>query len=119
MPHEMTTTKIDRDSLNKLRMLAERESRSAPLELKVLIDRAFRRNPAEVSDSEFFDGMMDDLVARSEAGIVTDEARASASRAREAGTISWGSENGKVVGTLVDGTRVDVEGNILDGTATT
>ena len=109
----MTTTKISRGSLEKLRMLAERDKRSAPLQLDILIDAAWRTNPAELSDSEFFNGLFDALVANAEAGIVTGEARASAQRARELGTISWGSESGKCIGTLVDGTRIDVDGNIL------
>ncbi len=113
MIKEMTTTKIDLDSLRKLRMLAERSDRSAPLQLKVLIDSAWRTSPAKLTDSELFDGMFDELVANSEAGIVTDEALASAAHARDLGTISWGSENGKCIGTMVDGTRIDVDGNVL------
>ena len=113
MSTEMKVTKIDSDSLNKLRMLAERSDRSAPLQLKVLIDSAWRSSPAELTDSEFFDGMFDELISNTEAGIVTDEARASAKVARELGTISWGSEGGKCIGTTVDGARIDVDGNFL------
>ena len=109
----MTITKIDADSLAKLRILAKRGNRSAPLQLKVLIDTAWRTNPAELTDSEFSDNMFDELVANSEAGLATEEALASAAHARELGTISWGSEEGKCIGTLVDGTRIDVDGECL------
>ena len=113
MNNEMKVTKIDADSLNKLRMLADRSDRSAPMQLKVLIDNAWRSNPAELTDVEFFEGMMDEIVANSEAGTVTEEALARAQTARELGIISWGSENGKCIGTTVDGTRIDVDGNVL------
>ncbi len=113
MNKEMTTTKIDINSLHKLRMLAERSDRSAPLQLKVLIDSAWRTSPAELTDSELFDGVFNELVANSEAGIVTDEALASAAHDRDLGAISWGSENGKCIGTMVDGARINVDGNVL------
>jgi len=51
--------------------------------------------------------MMDDIVERVEAGEITDAATANAEAARAAGVISWGSENGVVVGHLPDGTKVD------------
>ncbi len=113
MNTEMKVTKIDPDSLNKLRMLAERFDRSAPMQLKVLIDSAWRANPAELTDAEFFDGMFDELIANAEEGIPTDAALESAAHARELGAISWGSEGGKCIGTTVDGTRIDVDGNVL------
>jgi len=67
-------------------------------------------------DDEFdeIEAMMDEIIARSEAGEATQEAIDSAAAARAAGIISWGSENGVVVGTLVNGTRIDTNGNILD-----
>lgn len=64
----MTTTKIDRGSLAKLRMLADREKRGPPAQLAVLIDVAFRANPAELTDREFLGGVMDSTVEKAETG---------------------------------------------------
>lgn len=60
----MATTKIDRDSLAKLRMLADREKRNPSAQLAILIDTAFRVNPAELTDQEFLGGVMDSLVEK-------------------------------------------------------
>ena len=110
----MTTTKIDRDSLAKLRMLADRERRSQPAQLAVLIDAAFRANPAELTDQEFFGSVMDAIVENAEAGIATETAIQRAKEPSAASRISWGEEDGKVIGVLADGSRCDVDGNILD-----
>lgn len=110
----MTTTKIDRDSLAKLRMLADREKRSQPGQLAILIDAAFRANPAELTDPEFFDGVMDAIIENARAGIAGETAIQRAKEFSAAGRISWGSEDGKVVGVLADGSRCDVDGNVLD-----
>lgn len=110
----MTTTKIDRDSLAKLRMLADRERRSQPAQLAVLIDAAFRANPAELTDQEIFGGVMDAIVENAEAGIATETAIQRAKEFSAAGRISWGAEDGKVIGVLADGSRCDIDGNILD-----
>ncbi len=110
---EMTSTKIDKASRRKLELLAERSGRKPPAELALIIDQAFRASPAERDENKMLLTMMDDIVDKIEAGEVTDAAIANAEAAREARVISWGSENGTVVGTLVDGTRVDVTGNIL------
>ncbi|MCY3852586.1 MAG: hypothetical protein OXG03_03285 [Gammaproteobacteria bacterium] len=109
----MTTTKIDRDSLAKLRMLADREKRSLHAQLTVLIDVAFRTNPADLTDQEFFGAVMDTIVENSEAGISTKTAIQCAKEFSTAGRISWGAEDGKVIGVLADGSRCDVDGNIL------
>ena len=109
----MTTTKIDRDSLAKLRMLADREKRSQPGQLAVLINAAFRANPAELTDQEFFGNVMDTLVEDAEAGIVTEAAIRHAKEFTAAGRISWGEEDGKIIGVLADGSRCDIDGNIL------
>ena len=109
----MTTTKIDRDSLAKLRMLADREKRSQSGQLAVLISAAFRANPAELTDQEFFGGMMDSLTENAEAGIVTEIAIQRAKGFSAAGRISWGEEDGKIIGVLADGSRCDVDGNVL------
>ncbi len=58
--------------------------------------------------------MMDDIVERIEAGEVTETATLDAEATRAAGAISWGSENGVVVGHLPDGTRVDPKDHGLD-----
>lgn len=111
----MTTTKIDRDSLAKLRMLAGREKRSPSAQLAVLIDAAFRANPAELTDREFLGSVMDSIVKNSEAGIATETAIQRAKEFSAAGRISWGEEDGKIIGVLADGTRCDVDGNVLNG----
>ncbi len=113
MNKAMKTTKIDADSLEKLRMLAERESRSAPMQLAVLINHAFRTSPQSLPDQAFVTDMMDTLVENAETGVQSKEAKERVSRQRERGLISWGSSGGKVFGTLADGTRVDASGNIL------
>lgn len=109
----MTTTKIDRDSLAKLRMLADREKRSQPGQLAVLIDAAFRANPAELTDQEFFGGVMDAIIKNSEAGIVTKTAIQRAKERSAAGRISWGEKDGKIIGVLANGSCCDVDGNVL------
>ena len=109
----MTTTKIDRDSLAKLRMLADREKRSQPGQLAVLIDTAFRANPAELTDQEFLGSVMDSLAENAEAGIATETAIQRAKEFSAAGRISWGEEDGKIIGVLADGSRCDVDGNVL------
>ena len=109
----MTTTKISRDSLAKLRMLADREKRSQPGQLAVLIDAAFRANPAELADQEFFDNVMDSLAENAETGIATETAIQRAKEFSAAGRISWGEEGGKIIGVLADGSRCDVDGNVL------
>ncbi|GJL81320.1 MAG: hypothetical protein DHS20C01_09540 [marine bacterium B5-7] len=110
---DMTTTKIDRKSLLKLRMLANRENRTSPGQLAVLIDSAFRANPAELTDQEFLGGMMDSIVENIEAGIATNAGIQNARAFSAAGRISWGEENGKIIGVLADGSCCDVDGNIL------
>lgn len=109
----MTTTRIDRDSLAKLRMLADREKRSLRAQLAVLIDVAFQTNPADLTDQEFIGAVMDTIVENAEAGIATKTAIQRAKEFSTAGRISWGAEDGKVVGVLADGTRCDVDGNVL------
>lgn len=110
----MTTTKIDRDSLAKLRMLAAREKRSQPNQLAILIDAAFRTNPAELTDQEFFGNVMDSLVQNAETGTATEVAIQRAKEFSAAHRISWGEEDGKIIGILADGSRCDVDGNVLD-----
>ena len=81
---------------------------------KEIIEAAFRANPATLmSEDERLATMMDDVVESVEAGEVTEAAKASAEAARQAGVISWGSENGVVIGTMVDGTRIDVNGKVI------
>ena len=109
----MTTTKIDRDSLAKLRMLADREKRSQPGQLAVLIDAAFRANPAGLTDQEFLGGVMVSLAENAEAGIATETAVRRAKEFSAAGRISWGEEDSKIIGVLADGSRCDVDGNVL------
>ncbi|RBP53519.1 hypothetical protein [Arenicella xantha] len=58
--------------------------------------------------------MMDDIVERIEAGEVTKAATVDAEAARAAGVISWGSENGVVVGHLPDGTKADPKDHGLE-----
>jgi hypothetical protein len=110
---EMTSTKIDKESRRKLELLAARSDRKPPAELALIIDQAFRTSPAELDENAVLATMMDDIVDKIEAGEVTDAAIANAEAAREAGVISWGSEDGTVIGTMIDGTRVDVSGNVL------
>lgn len=109
----MTTVKIDRDSLAKLRMLADREQRSQPAQLAVLIDVAFRTNPAKLMDQELIGNVMNTLVEDAEAGVVTETAIQDTKEFSAAGRISWGEEGGKIIGVLADGTRCDVDGNVL------
>ena len=111
---EMTSTKIDKESRRKLELLAERSNRKPPAELALIIDQAFRTSPAERDENAVLATMMDDIVESVEAGEVTEAAIANADAAREAGVISWGSENGIVIGTMIDGTRLDVAGNVLE-----
>lgn len=112
---EMTTTKISKLALNKLRMLAERESRSAPNQLDVLIERAFKSNPAEITDVNVALNAFSNIVARSKQGKISHTAMASAKQT--ANRISWGDDNGRVVGVFTDGRRCDVNGNILEDEA--
>lgn len=107
----MTTTKISRPALEKLRMLAERESRSAPNQLDVLIDRAFKTNPAELTDVNIALNAFSKLVDRSKAGRVGKVAKANSRLTTN--RISWGEDNGKVIGVFSDGRRCDVDGNII------
>jgi len=109
---DMTTTKISKTALTKLRMLAERESRSAPNQLDVLIDKAFKANPAEVTDVNVALNAFSNIIARSQNGGVSSAAKASARQT--ANRISWGEENGQVIGVFSDGRRCDVNGNLLD-----
>lgn len=108
---DMTTTKISKEALTKLRMLAERESRSAPNQLDVLIDRAFKANPAELTDVNVALNAFSKIVDRSKAGRVSKTAKASTRKSTK--RISWGEENGKVIGVFSDGRRCDVDGNII------
>ena len=110
----MTTTKIDRDSLSKLRMLAEREKRSQSSQLAVLIDNAFRTNPAELSDQTLFANMMDSITSDIEQGIPSDISIQNAAAFSAANRISWGEENGRIVGVMADGTRCNVDGFLID-----
>lgn len=114
----MTTIKIDRDSLAKLRMLAAREKRSQPDQLAVLIDAAFRANPAELTDQEFLGRVMDSVIENAETGIATETAMQRAEQFSAADRISWGEEDGRIVGVLADGSRCDVGGNILSRAGT-
>lgn len=109
----MTTVKIDRGSLARLRMLADREKRSQPAQLAVLIDAAFRANPAKLMDQELIGNVMNTLVENAEAGVVTETAIQGTKEFSAAGRISWGEEGGKIIGVLADGTRCDVDGNVL------
>lgn len=110
----MTTTKIDRETLSKLHMLADRDNRSATAQLKVIINHVWRANPTEISDADFFDDMFSQMISDSEDNAASEQALTNAESARKSGSISWGSENGRVVGTMVDGKRVDVDGNLLN-----
>jgi len=58
--------------------------------------------------------MMDDIVERVEAREVTDAEKADLEAFRKSGAISWGSENGVIVGYLPDGTKVDPQDHGLD-----
>ena len=58
--------------------------------------------------------MMDEIVESVEAGEVTQAAIDNAETAKSAGVTSWGSEDGVVVGTKIDGTRINMNGNVLD-----
>lgn len=115
---DMTTTKIDRRTLMKLRMLAEREKRTQPSQLAIIIDEAFRANPAEQTDQQIFADMMDNIVSATEQGVPSDTAIKNAQAFTAAGRISWGEEAGKVIGVLADGTRCDVDGNVLENEPT-
>lgn len=110
---DITTTKIDRDSLSKLKMLAEREKRSQPNQLAIIINHAFATTPSEISDVDVFDDMMNALVENSENGVVTNTALENASLFSTQNRISWGEEDGKVIGVLADGRRCDINGKIL------
>ena len=109
----MTTTKTDRESLVKLRMPAERENRTASRQSAVTIDAALRASPAELTDQEFLEGMMESIVENAEVGIATEAGMRNAEAFSAAGRISWGEENGRIIGVLADGSRCDVDGNIL------
>lgn len=110
---DMTTIKIDRGSLSKLRMLADRENRSQSNQLAILIDNAFRTNLAESTDQELFTEIMDAIVSNTEHSIASEEGISNAKEFSAAGRISWGEKNGKIIGVMADGTRCDVDGNIL------
>jgi hypothetical protein len=110
---DMTTTKIDRETLSKLRMLASRNKRTSPKQLSLINDNAFRTSPAEVTDQEFFVGMMDSIVESAELGIATEESIKSAKEFSAAGRICWGEENGTIIGVMADGSRCDVNGTVL------
>jgi hypothetical protein len=110
---DMTTTKIDRETLSKLRMLASRNKRTSPKQLSLIIDNAFRTSPAEVTDQEFFADMMDSIVESTELGIATEESIKNAKTFSAAGRISWGEEKGTIIGVMADGSRCDVNGTVL------
>lgn len=114
MASNMTSTKIDVESREKLTLLAKRGSRSAPSMLKLIIEQAWRSNPAELSENALLSGMMEQIVDDIEAGVTSPAASADMQSAKAAGVISWGSENGVVIGTMGDGTRLDLEGNLLN-----
>lgn len=59
------------------------------------------------------DVMMDEIVELTENGKVTKESVITADKARKANVISWGTENGVVIGTMADGTKVDIDGKII------
>jgi len=109
----MTTTKIDRDSLSKLHMLAERENRSQSSQLAVLINNAFRASPADICDQELFANMMDNITSDIEQGIASDVSIQNAEAFSAANRISWGEEDGKVIGVMADGKRCDVDGVLI------
>lgn len=85
-----TSTKIDEISRRKLDLLTDPKPSD------------------ERNQNAMLATMMDDIVDRVESGKTTQVAIADAEAAREAGVISWGSENGAVIGTMVDGTNVAV-----------
>lgn len=109
----MTTTKIDRDSLQLLRMIARRNNRSSPAQLAVLVSTAFRTSPSVLTDQEIFSDMMDSMVEKSQAGEVSEQAAKNAEEFTAAGRISWGEDKGVIVGVLADGSRCDVDGNVI------
>jgi len=111
---DMTTTKIDRETLSKLRMLASRNKRTSPKQLSLIIDYAFRTSPAELTDQEFFTNMMDSIVESTKLGIATEQGVESAKAFSAAGRISWGEENGTIIGVMADGSRCDVNGTVLN-----
>ena len=57
---------------------------------------------------------MDEIVESVEAGEVTQAAIDNAEAAKSAGVTSWGSEDGVVVGTKTDRTRINMNDNVLD-----
>lgn len=74
-------------------------------------DKTFKKDD---ETNEKLATMMDEIVMRIEAGEVTEAATIDAEAARAAGVISWGSENGVVVGHLPDGTKVDPKDHGLE-----
>ena len=58
--------------------------------------------------------MMDKIVESVEAGEVTLAAIDNAETAKSANVTSWGSEDGILVGTKPDGTRININRNVLD-----
>ncbi len=70
-------------------------------------------NSTKPTDYEFLTGMMDTIVHDAETGRATDTAIQNARAFSAAGRVSWGEEDGKIVGVLADGARCDVDGNIL------
>lgn len=110
---DMTTTKIDREALSKLRMLASRNKRTSPMQLSLIIDNAFRANPAETTDQKFFTNMMDSIVENTELGIATEQGTKNAKAFSADDRISWGEENGTIIGVMADGSRCDVNGTVL------
>jgi len=112
MSEPMTTVKIRRESLEKLRKLAERENRSVPSQLAVMIEQAFVANPAPAQEVTLAD-VMEMVAHAAERGELTDREIADCRAARADGAINWGSENGVITGILPDGSRVDMRGRIL------
>ncbi|MCY4611366.1 MAG: hypothetical protein OXC38_06695 [Gammaproteobacteria bacterium] len=56
---------------------------------------------------------MDSLAKNTEAGVATETAIQRAKEFSAAGRISWGEEGGKIIGVLGNGTRCNINGNIL------
>ena len=56
---------------------------------------------------------MDAIVSNAEHSIASEEGSQNAKEFSAAGRISWGEDDGKVIGVMADGTRCDVDGNIL------
>ena len=110
---DISAFEADPESLSKQHTPAQRKHRFKSRQPKDSKKRVNHSNSTKPTDCEFLTGMMETIVHDAENGKVTDTAIQNARAFSAAGRISWGEEDGKIIGVLADGTRCDVDGNVL------